>query len=89
MKTWIIVTIVIVLLVIAVVIYMSLKPSKEQAYQQPVVSTGGSNFYDFASGALPQLISAFKKDKPATGMGAVPPTETAWDAMATDYLNRE
>jgi flagellar basal body-associated protein FliL len=73
MKTWIIVTIAVVIFIIAVVIYMSLKPSKTQTdTQATVVSTAPTNFYDFASGALPQLIDAFKKDKPSEGMGATP-----------------
>lgn len=72
MKTWIIVTIVIVVFIIAVVIYMSLNSRKQQSQEVPIVATSPTNFYDFASGALPQLIEAFKKDKPAVGIGAEP-----------------
>lgn len=75
MKTWIIVAIIVVLLIAIFVVYKSLS-SKATPPPTIVQAPASSNIFDFASAALPQLITAFGKNKPAVGIGATAPATT-------------
>ena len=77
MKTWIIVAIVIVLIIVAVVVYKSLSSKNTPAPTTVVQAPAQSNIFDFASAALPQLITAFGKNKPVTGIGASTPANAS------------
>lgn len=76
MKTWIIVAIVVVLIIIAIVAYKSLSSKNTPPPTTVVQAPAQSNIFDFASAALPQLISAFGKNKPVTGIGASTPANS-------------
>ena len=76
MKTWIIVAIVVVLIIVTVVVYKSLSSKNTPLPTTVVQAPQQSNIFDFASAALPQLISAFGKNKPVTGIGASTPANT-------------
>jgi hypothetical protein len=73
MKTALIVICVVLLIVVLVFIYI--KSGNKDTVQQPPIQTTptGSNFFDFASTALPSILSEFGNKKPATGLGSTSP----------------